>query len=208
MADRLPGKVIGMDLSVTAPGFAVAYNGDVGADTLKVPDKMRGAERMDLIVTAARTWAAGAGLVVIEGMAPHGFDDGEQLAGLRWIVRLAMHRAGTPVAIAPPASVKQYATGNGAAGKPAMVAAAQAMWPDVEFVTDDAADAAFLAAMGARYLGRPCDDHARVHPAAMEGVTWHDDPRTDAQRRAAKKAAAAAKPGRARKAATTKEIKR
>jgi crossover junction endodeoxyribonuclease RuvC len=95
-----------------------------------------------------------------------------QLAGLSWLVRYRLWKASAPVALVPPSKVKLYATGKGqGADKLAMVRAAE-RFPGVEIEDDNAADALWLAAMGARHLGMPVDDVPQAHAAALMGVTW------------------------------------
>jgi crossover junction endodeoxyribonuclease RuvC len=81
---------------------------------------------------------------------------------------------GVPVAMVPPSTLKVYATGSGAADKDAMLKAARGMWPDVDIEDDNSADALLLAAMGARYLGHPCDDVPAERWASLDGAEWPD----------------------------------
>jgi hypothetical protein len=59
--------------------------------------------------------------------------------------------------IVPPTSRAKYATGKGNAKKDMVVASAIVMFGEKLVIDDNAADAMFLAAMGARYIGNPID---------------------------------------------------
>ena len=49
-------------------------------------------------------------------------------------------------------TIKKYATGNGAAKKPAMIEAAKKLWPDIEIDVDDTADALHILRLGLTIL--------------------------------------------------------
>lgn len=51
-----------------------------------------------------------------------------------------------------PSEIKKHATGKGNAGKPAMMAAAEAKWPDVRILDDNHADALWLLDLAQRDL--------------------------------------------------------
>lgn len=118
--------------------------------------------------------AAPTELAVMERMYVDRVSDEVLERAWAWgIVAEDLLRMGVPVAMVPPSTLKVYATGSGKADKAAMLQAARDKWPDVEFEDDNAADACWLAAMGARYLGRPCDGEAsEVSIAALSGAEW------------------------------------
>jgi Holliday junction resolvasome RuvABC endonuclease subunit len=65
----------------------------------------------------------------------------------------------------PPTSLKKFATGHGTASKDQMTAAANQEWPGTDFPTDDAVDAAWLAA-----LARALHDHIPVTPSQLAAI--------------------------------------
>jgi hypothetical protein len=78
---------------------------------------------------------------------------------------------GIPYALVAPAQVKQFATGNGGADKFAMVEAARQRFGDLAGwrpLSPDEADALWLAAMGAQWLGEP----VAALPQAQRAVVW------------------------------------
>jgi len=58
-----------------------------------------------------------------------------------------------PYTAIPVGTIKKRATGNGNCGKPAMVAAARARWPEQEVANDDQADALWLLECARDELG-------------------------------------------------------
>lgn len=185
-------KVIGLDLSLTATGVA----GAGWADTLTPPPapKRNAAwkrltdperdlatrayqhERLQWILVKLADWIPHPDdepcLVVLEGLSFDSHDTARQSAGLSWMVRHSLWRDGVPYVLVPPSSLKLYATGSGNAGKEQMLAAARRHfdWFDGD---DNAADAAWLAAMGYDALDRPVavPNHGYRH-RAMGGAFW------------------------------------
>lgn len=78
-----------------------------------------------------------------------------------------------PVATVHPSTRALYATGDGKAQKPAVVAAVKAAHPGVLVANDDVADALALMGMGARWLGSPVDGEITSKQAkAMRSAHW------------------------------------
>ena len=110
-------------------------------------------------------------LVVIEGYLPHtpGTIATIRAGEVGGMARCVVYRLGAHLVICPPSRLKRFATGNGSADKPAMVARAVELGAE----TDDHNQAdAFLL----RYLGRmgcgdisPSADHEAEVVAAL---TW------------------------------------
>jgi crossover junction endodeoxyribonuclease RuvC len=73
----------------------------------------------------------------------------------------------------PPTSLKKFATGQGTASKERMTVAAQREWPGVDFPTDDAVDAAWLAA-----LARALHDDIPVTSSQLSAIRGIRDSRT------------------------------
>lgn len=172
-------KIIGIDPSLTAPGFAGIVNGRVVGTETYVPSKIKGRvteqarhRRLAEILVVARDWATGADLVVIEGLAYDGHDTMRQLAGLHWLLRHSLWSGDRTVALVTPSSLKAFATGRGGADKDDMLALARQSFPGVEIGDHNAADALWLAETGAAHLGCPVLDTSAERVTHIQGVTW------------------------------------
>lgn len=78
-----------------------------------------------------------------------------------------------PVALVATKTRAMYATGNGNAGKPEVVAAMQAAHPHLKVRDDNVADALALMGMGCRWLGSPVDGEISSKQAkAMRAARW------------------------------------
>lgn len=185
-------RVVGIDPSLTSTGVATAAWSLAGTAGVMVPDCIRvqssgraGAslpERSDRLAgLAARIaeLASGADLVVIEGpsMGSTAAKSASMhdRAGLWWLVVDALRQdPSRPVLVAevPPTIRAKYATGNGGAGKDAVLAAAVKRYPGWDITGNDIADAVILTAMGCRHLGHPIDSLPQIHLTAMAKVHW------------------------------------
>lgn len=121
-------NILALDLSLTASGWAHSmgtsgvYSPPKGALGIRrliaIRDAMLGyAKNVDPL-----GFATNADLVVIEGFA-YGAKGRAVLdiAGMGWLVRVALHERGYPIVEVPPASLKMFATGKGNADKNAML---------------------------------------------------------------------------------------
>jgi crossover junction endodeoxyribonuclease RuvC len=129
-----------------------------------------------------REHTLGADLVVVEGPSygsttPHQHDR----AGLWWLVVDMLARREVPPVEVPPNTRSRYATGRGNAAKDDVLSAVIRRYPHVDVNGNDEADALILAAMGARHLGHPLEQHVAGtgqhflplgHLAAMGAVHW------------------------------------
>lgn len=112
-------NILALDLSLTASGWALSG----GPSGIYSPPKLAtGVRRMIAIRDAMLGYATNADLVVIEGFA-YGAKGRAVLdiAGMGWLVRVALVERGYPVVEVPPASLKMFATGKGNADKNAML---------------------------------------------------------------------------------------
>jgi Holliday junction resolvasome RuvABC endonuclease subunit len=167
--------VLGLDLSLTGCGVA----GDGWADTITFPPRKRREDRTDYshrrlahIKTSLRDFLTGVQFVAMEGLSYDSYDTNRQSAGLAWIVRHDLLWArGIPYALVPPANLKQYVTGSGAADKTQMVAAIQGWFPWFDG-DDNAADAAGLHAMACDWLGQPAVEVPPKQRKALDGCEW------------------------------------
>lgn len=165
-------RVLGLDLSLTSTGVASS----LGWCT-RIRPRARGLDRLRLIVSRVRAYADADGyhLAVIEGPAYSraGQAGHDELSALRWMVRDVLDRAGLPVGIAPPQSVKLWAAGKGNAGKAAVAAAMARRFPGLGLLDGaryDEADALALAEMGHAWLDTWC--LSPTQQRALAGVAW------------------------------------
>ncbi len=165
-------RVIGLDMSLTCTGVA----GNGWTDTIKPINKVRGHERLAVILDRVGDFVFHADLVVIEGPAygaqRAGIQKGHhERAGLWWLVTHKLWSCHVPFAVADPTSVKRYATGKGNADKAAVI---REVTRRFEWFSggEDEADALALAAMGADWLGHPIVDLPKTHRAALDAVRW------------------------------------
>lgn len=95
--------------------------------------------------------------IVFEEVRRHSSTDAAHAYGAaKGVVVAFCAERGLPYSSVPIADVKRAATGKGggpAASKGAVLAAAQAKWPHLQIVSEDAADAAWIAVAGAAQLG-------------------------------------------------------
>lgn len=180
------GKVMGLDLSLTATGVARAYNGRIQlAGTIKTAghkgdDLAQREARLTKIrhLVMADVLSFDPELVVIEAPS-YGSVHGAQhdRSGLWWLIVQGVFRAGYPVATVSPNGRAKYGTGRGNAPKDEVLAAVLRRYASYDLVIPDnnAADAVLLAAMGSRYLGHLIEDNLPVKNLdAMAGAYWPD----------------------------------
>lgn len=151
--------VIAYDLSLRRSGYATHVQLASGATDRRcgviVPPGRDDPDRMLHIAgqVARHAHAAEARLVAFEGAAYAAKSSStDRIGAMHWFARAALQRAGIPWIVVPPATIKQYATGNGAADKKAMVAAAnyRLSWRGTD---DNIADALHLHALVSDALG-------------------------------------------------------
>lgn len=165
--------VIGLDLSLRHTGIA-----DVDAATVTIDsDPRRGFDRLGFIVAAVfeviSAWEL-VDLVAIEGYSmgstgAHAHELGELGGIIRWELRYA-DIAWVDV---PPATLKKYATGNGRAGKPEVIANARERLGYDGF-DDNEADALWLRAIGRARLAWPVVSLPKSHVAAIDRLELSD----------------------------------
>lgn len=147
---RVTDVVLGLDLSLTATGWAaLGRDGSLCNSGILKSDK-RGTARLDDLSRQLGTvldWCAPV-LAVIEGYA-YGARGAAVWEIGEWggVARLECYRRRVPLAIVAPAAAKKFATGRGAAQKDAIRLAAYKRW-GVEFNTSDETDAYVLARIG------------------------------------------------------------
>ena len=175
--------VIGLDLSLTSTGVAIARNGRiVGTKALKTSKRTGDLADMDRRLSDTTLGiqqilnAEDPKLAVIEAPSfGSKFGSPDERSGLRWRVIHALLWREIAIAQVSPRSRAKYGTGNGNAKKLEVLAAVRGNYAhfDLPIKTDDEADALILAAMGARHLGQPVE---LVLPdgalESMEKVQW------------------------------------
>ena len=178
-------KVLGIDLSLTCTGLAIADQGRVlGTATIKSTgtrgDTLAQREhRIFEIVSAVKGAIAREQpyMAVIEAPSfgsRHG--SAHDRSGLWWAVVHALFDRNVFIAQVTPKQRAKYGTGNGNSEKKEVHAAVKKNYAreDLPIKTNDEADAVLLAAMGARHMHEAVDIFT-VGPdqlAAMEKVVW------------------------------------
>jgi crossover junction endodeoxyribonuclease RuvC len=157
-------NVIGIDLSLRRTGIATAH----ATNTLIPPQQLAGFARLRWIRAQILGITLQADHVVIEGLS-YGSHTPSALerAGLWHLVMVAIDARGIGWTEIAPATLKKYATGRGNADKGQVLAAAIKRLP-VDVDNDNAADAAWLAAIGCDLLGSPICDLPAAQRAAID----------------------------------------
>lgn len=168
--------VLGLDLSLTSTGMAEIIEGAPRAWSIKPPPAHRGHDRLHWLVDTI--WATaceyeGGHLVVVEGPSygSQASGRGHERAGLWWLLTHQLWSNGIEMAVVSPAALKKYATGKGNAGKDEVLMATARRFPDFDG-GNDAADALWLAAMGADHAGVPIVTVPAPHRQALAKVEW------------------------------------
>jgi crossover junction endodeoxyribonuclease RuvC len=147
---ELPSRIyVGIDPSLRSTGIAFVGLNYCVTQTIK-PGKMRAGERLkyhkdhftELAQEQKNLFAA-----CIEGPALDATNRADDMGQIRGIYNCALADFGLETHVIPPTTLKKFATGIGNASKEQMLIAASAAWPHVTFMTDDEADAAWLAAL-------------------------------------------------------------
>ena len=166
-------RILALDLSLTRSGFCVGAGLAECESGVITAQNMRGMERIDHIVRRVQELASGCDVVVIEGYSYGSqgrsvFDIGE----LGGCVRFLLHRLGIPVVDVPPATLKKYATGSGAARKVDMVVAARERFGLQGTTDDNECDAYLLWAMAHHSYGHPVARVPKVNHEATFKISW------------------------------------
>jgi Holliday junction resolvasome RuvABC endonuclease subunit len=161
----LTPSVVGLDLSLTATGFAHENASGV------LTTKLRGMERLADLRERVRQICIGADLVVIENYSFNSRQGGEHLGELGGVVRLMLHETEHPYVELSPAKLKKLATGKGNANKSEVLAAAIRRL-DYPGANDNESDAMWLRVAGLIGLGFAPVELPLTHLAALDDVTW------------------------------------
>lgn len=158
-------RIIGLDLSLTATGYALP-DGQTG--TFKGPWK--GDWRLVAIRTAVAGHADSVDLAVLEGPVVRS-SAAVAIGMVHGAVRTALMELGVPYVIIPPATLKAYATGKGNADKTAMAIAALKR-AGREFADDNQCDAWWLRAAGLDWYGHTDFDMPKAQRDRLSKATW------------------------------------
>ncbi|GAB3830290.1 hypothetical protein [Kribbella italica] len=183
-------RVAGLDLSLTSTGIAMIH---LGKPEWTYTAKSTG-KKTDNLATRQQRLSALCQEIVGE-IVPHthvdlavienpsygsSFGSPHDRSGLWWMVVDALMSFEIPVATVSPQGRAKYGTGNGAAKKPEVYAAAKATYEPLGFhiPNNDVGDAVILAAMGSRHIHWPLADIRPDDPTdikkleAMGGAAW------------------------------------
>lgn len=174
--------ILGVDFSLRATGLAVLCDdGTTDVATVTAPQDdgtvKSVVERLTSIADQIEAWAdLGAGdTVVIEGVLHHapGARRDVMMAGWWWVASRVAALVDDPIIVVTPKTRAKFATGNGNAGKEAVVEQVTARYPQFDVGGDDnIADAVALVAIGARLAGRPIDpDLPPTNLSALQTLT-------------------------------------
>jgi crossover junction endodeoxyribonuclease RuvC len=183
-------RVLGIDPSLTSTGVAVIDGAAlIRARTFRIqtapPKRAKGDKtpptlaerraRLRDIRGAVLDWAftGATALTVIEGPSYSSAGAGTWDRAWLWGSLVdALHARDIPVALAPPKTVKLWATGRGDAGKTAMSVHLSRMWPETDpHISEDEWDALAMASIAAQRLGWLPTDLTR-HRDQLEKVAW------------------------------------
>jgi len=170
---------LGIDLALRSTGWAIWGDGGGGGRAGRIRTDLAATKGLSTI--GRRRLIANAITAIIESV--HRTDPSvlvvmerswvgpaaSALLPLHGVVVDAIERTGAALCHVSPPALKRFGAGNGKAGKPEMIAAAQAC--GYAGTSDDEADAYLLALLGHHLLGGT--DHASPHRAScLAAVEW------------------------------------
>ncbi|WP_146244946.1 crossover junction endodeoxyribonuclease RuvC [Curtobacterium sp. MCBD17_028] len=170
--------VVGLDLSLACSGVTyISPTGHIDARRVQTSTTSGVLEEWRRIRTAAARVVrlVPAPCLVLVEWASYGskFGAQDERGAHRWLVAGTLAELGCDVVKVSPKQRAKYATGNGNAKKPEVLAAMRDRHPGVAIPDDNVADALALGAMGARWLGHPVDgDASREQQQVMRAVRW------------------------------------
>jgi crossover junction endodeoxyribonuclease RuvC len=172
--------VFGVDQSFTTTGLAKVEGGAIALTRVKSEasdpgDLLATRDRIRYIVGSVLRFAPRRCLSLVE--APIVVRNGKGGAQLEraWLFGLLVDQLSLrgPIVQVRTKTRAMYATDNGNADKPEVLAAMRVAFPDLRIVDDNVADALALLSMGARHMGAPIDGvPSKKQLAAMTAVRW------------------------------------
>ncbi|MFH8403759.1 hypothetical protein ACH4FX_03150 [Streptomyces sp. NPDC018019] len=165
--------VRGLDLSLTGAGVASAgWAQTLGSKGRRHDPYAVRRARLDRLADRILDTVGTCDLAVVEGPSYGSRGAGTwDRAGLWWLVVDRLAAREIPVAVVAPTARARYATGDGRAGKAAVLDATAARY-GIALRDDNQADAYVLAAMGHDWLGEPLAPVPDRHRAALARVEW------------------------------------
>jgi Holliday junction resolvasome RuvABC endonuclease subunit len=143
-------RILALDLSLAATGFAQNYPSAITFGTLKPPKKMIGMERLDWILEQIPH--EDAEIVIMEDLAFAAHDRNHERAGLATMVRHALWLRNIPYVLVAPTSLKKATSGSGKAEKSQMTMVVFKRW-GFEAKNDNESDAISLLMLGMYLTG-------------------------------------------------------
>lgn len=140
---------LGIDPSLRSTGIAIISKATCCVVVSK-PGELREGERLKYHIDRLKDLVKNYGDIqaaCIEGPSLHSTNRADDMGQIRGTFLYILAELGIETATIAPTTIKKFATGAGTADKERIVRAAQKKWPDIQFPTDDAADAAWLAAI-------------------------------------------------------------
>ncbi|MGW1770664.1 hypothetical protein [Streptomyces sp. NPDC002104] len=165
--------VRGLDLSLTGSGIAGAgWAQTLGSKGRRNDSYAVRRTRLDRLAGLILDTVGACDLAVVEGPSYGSRGAGTwDRAGLWWLVVDRLAARDVPVAVVSPTARAKYATGDGRAGKQAVLDATGARY-GVALRDDNQADAYVLLAMGHDWLGAPLAEVPARNRAALDRVEW------------------------------------
>lgn len=166
----MPNNIMGLDLSLTAPGYATKH----GAGVITGAKKLLGAERLEFYHDYIKQFVAVniIDFIVMEGYAFASKFQREALGELGGVVKLGLQQLAVPYVLVAPGTLKKYATGQGNATKDEMLAAAIKR-SGLDIDNNNAADAWWLYQMGLmQYKPNDAAFVPAVQTKSLEKITW------------------------------------
>jgi Holliday junction resolvasome RuvABC endonuclease subunit len=169
-------KIAGLDISLNSTGAASIDTASGRVIVTKFKHKnLSGHERLQWNAKQLGEFVADHDLAVIETPAYAAKSSVRDLIdGNHWLMRHEVWKRRVPYAMVATTQLKVYATMNGAAKKPDVVAAMREAFPGIQIGGDDEADAFVLATMGCAYRGQPVDLHVARGRSTLAEVKWPD----------------------------------
>lgn len=181
----------GFDLSLTGSGIArsdthrVSKVGMAGITNMSVVQQIAAFDTLTAHIFAAYDWHGmfvgtdpDDQVAVVEALdMAQSYGGQVERTILWWQVVNTLHNLGVKVYTPTSAQVKMYATGNGLAKKPEMIAAVRHLWPGYEIGKDDnLADAAAMAELGLALAGCPTLELPSMHLRSLSKIRTVEDP--------------------------------
>lgn len=159
-------RVVGIDPSLTGTGIC---DPDGNMSVVRGPAVL-GDARLQLIYDAVLAAAALADHAIVEDLPTHAMGAGK--TGMaQGVVRLALVQLQVPISLVTAATLKKFATGNGAADKKQMRAALlERTGMDVR--NDNKVDAWWLRAAGLQHFGLLPFKLPATHLGTLQKVEW------------------------------------